>query len=35
LISSFLRAELVRENGGENEVEEKFEGVRLMNISPF
>uniref|UniRef100_A0A1I8BJR2 GPI ethanolamine phosphate transferase 1 n=1 Tax=Meloidogyne hapla TaxID=6305 RepID=A0A1I8BJR2_MELHA len=35
LISSFLRAELVEDNGGEEEVEKRFEGIKLLNISPF
>ncbi|KAF7634189.1 hypothetical protein Mgra_00006367 [Meloidogyne graminicola] len=32
LISSFLRSELVKENGGEEEVEKRFEGLKLVNI---
>nr|CAD2171595.1 unnamed protein product [Meloidogyne enterolobii] len=35
LISSFLRAELVEDNGGEEEIEKRFEGIKLLNICPF
>nr|CAD2201952.1 unnamed protein product [Meloidogyne enterolobii] len=35
LISSFLRAEIVEDNGGEEEIEKRFEGIKLLNICPF